>query len=255
MTDPQLEAPVLNTELHAKVTAIIRDDLAREAANGFPFVSTFPNSETFGIPKYFDSLDVAEREKLLDALAHYSILPFSHEIVKEKQTNPVLHKYLRKQPYYGTSYGAGRPSKATLKKRLIAYFTEKGFTCEKDGWVIRFYGKVGDIDATVKMFLDPGLMRQLDFSVGGWMKDDLREQLMTLAVPWTNMLGQVLTHDPPIIDRLSYDTIWTGSQGSSVATCWDLIQEQNLEEILNLFPSILERTSQLATCINALSTL
>ncbi len=51
------------------MAAIIRQDLAEEAAAGFPLLKRFPNSEIASVPGYFTSIAPADREILLDALA------------------------------------------------------------------------------------------------------------------------------------------------------------------------------------------
>ena len=51
--------------LRARIAAIIRQDLAEEAAGGFPLLQRFPNSETASVPGHFTNLSPSDREILL----------------------------------------------------------------------------------------------------------------------------------------------------------------------------------------------
>jgi hypothetical protein len=236
-----------STELQGNIVAIIRDDMAEEAAAGFPLLNMFPNSETAGVPTFFQSIHKSDQEALLDGLAYYSVLPFSHELVKEKDADPLLHKFLNKQPDYGPSYLVGRPRQSALKKLLIERLTRSGFECKKKGTYIYCRGFVGTTEATLKINLDPGLMRQLDYGLCDWMKEDLVKKLKSLS---NGQSGR--THDAPIIDNFSFDHMWTGTKVSSCTSCWDLISESNVEQSIELLSPILLRLAALIDRINAL---
>src|SRR5215469_13577265 len=115
-------------ELRTRITAVIRGDLAREAAGGFPLLRRFPNSETAGVPQHFSRLNRHNQDCLLDALAHFSTLQWSQEMVREKKAHPLLGPYLAKQPSYppGDWYGA-RPKKTLLKKTMIEALSKAGY--------------------------------------------------------------------------------------------------------------------------------
>ncbi|HEY1876919.1 MAG TPA: hypothetical protein VGG66_05590, partial [Rhizomicrobium sp.] len=115
-------------ELHSEIAAVIRHDMAAEAQTGFPLLQRFPNSETACVPPCFARLAKPDQDSLLDALAHYSTLKWSHEIVLEKRAHPVLGPYLAKQPLYPKRdwYGM-RPKKSALKKSIIEALTAAGY--------------------------------------------------------------------------------------------------------------------------------
>src|SRR5208283_1880926 len=101
---PMTEAGTASTEgLRARFAAIVREDLAAETAAGFPLIRRFPNSEVVGAPDYVSRLTEADRGRLLDALAHYSTLWWSHDVVREKKAHPVLGPYLARHPSYPAS--------------------------------------------------------------------------------------------------------------------------------------------------------
>jgi len=94
--------------LRSQIAAIIRHDLAGEATAGFPLLQRFPNSETTGVSGYFAGICRPGREILLDALAYYSTVKWSHEVVRQKMAHPVLGPFLARHPSYppGDWYGA-----------------------------------------------------------------------------------------------------------------------------------------------------
>jgi hypothetical protein len=94
MTETEAATPpranLMLEDLRSRIAAMIRQDLAEEAAAGFPLLQRFPNSETAGVPGYFSRMRQPDREILLDALAHYSTIKWSHDIVREKKAHPHL---------------------------------------------------------------------------------------------------------------------------------------------------------------------
>src|SRR5258708_6075372 len=105
--------------LRSQIAAIVRHDLAEEATAGFPLLHRFPNSETNGVPGYFARMSPPDREILLDALAYYSSVKWSHEVVRQKMAHPVLGPFLARHPSYppGDWYGE-RPKKSLLKRSV-----------------------------------------------------------------------------------------------------------------------------------------
>lgn len=236
----------MSEELRSQIAAIVRRDLAEEAAAGFPLLRRFPNSEIANVPGYFAQLSASDRDILLDALAHYSTLQWSHEVVREKKAHPVLGPYLARRPLYpdGDWYGA-RPKRSALKKAVVARLTEAGFVREK---------QPGRSDANVLEFshpsfaghlivnFDPGLMRQMDFGIRHWLRPDLAKHF-ELPSPRDFI---------PILGWLAYDHLWDG-RGVNNPICWDVIAEENLDETSALVVEILDRLSALAARINALA--
>src|SRR6516164_8584018 len=86
---PTTEARV-SGELRSEIAAVIRHDMAAEADAGFSLLQRFANSETAPVPACFARLARSDQEVLLDALAHYSTLQWSQEIVREKRAHPIL---------------------------------------------------------------------------------------------------------------------------------------------------------------------
>ena len=235
-------------DLRSQIAAIIRQDLAAEADAGFSLLQRFPNSETACVPGAFARLAKPDRESLLDALAHYSTLQWSHEVVREKRAHPVLGPYLAKQPLYPQrDWYAERPKKSALKKSITDALTAAGYVRQKregtlPSSVVEFFHPDTAIRARLIVSFDPGLMRQMDFGFREWLSPRLAKHFQSL--------------DPrafiPVIGWLAYDHLWHGA-GTNNPVCWDLISEQNLEETGHLLVEVLERLIRLGARVNELA--
>jgi hypothetical protein len=235
-------------DLRPQIAAIVRQDMAEEARAGFPLLQRFPNSETACVPGAFARLAKSDQEVLLDALAHYSTVQWSHEIVREKRAHPVLGPYLAKQPLYPQRdwYGM-RPRKSALKKSITEALAAAGYVRVKrdppsPSSVVEFSHPDPAVQARLIVSFDPGLMRQMDFGFREWLRPELSKHFEL--------------HDPrafiPIIGWLAYDHLWHGA-GTNNPVCWDLISEQNLDETGRLLLDVLERLTRLAARINDLA--
>jgi hypothetical protein len=238
----------MSEELRSQIAAIIRQDLAAEADAGFALLQRFPNSETACVPGAFARLAKPDQESLLDALAHYSTLKWSHEIVREKRAHPVLGRYLAKQPLYPKRdwYGE-RPKKSALKKSITEALTAAGYTRIKreppsPSSVVEFSHPDPAIKARLIVNFDPGLMRQMDFGFREWLHPDLAKHFEP----------QNPREFIPAIGWLAYDHMWHGA-GTNNPVCWDLIAQANLEETGRLLVEVLERLTQLAARVNSLA--
>jgi hypothetical protein len=238
---------IMSDELRTRVTAIVRQDLADEAAAGFPLLQRFPNSETAGVPQYYSRLRQHERDSLLDALARYAMIKWSHDIVREKRAHPVLGPYLAKQPVYpqGDWYSE-RPKKLVIKNAAVEALTGAGFTprkreAERPSHVSAFAHPDPSFPGTLLVSFDPGLLRQLDFGYRDWMSPGLAAQF-----------GPLGPRDfIPIMGSLSYDHLWHGA-GTNNPVCWDVITERTLAEAVSALSEALVRLAALAKRINAL---
>lgn len=238
----------MSEELRSRIAGIVRDDLAAEAEAGFPLLRRFPNSETAGVPAYIARLSKANRESLLDALAHYSTVKWSHEVVREKRAHPVLGPYLAKQPLYpsGDWYGE-RSKKSLLKKSVTERLGVAGFVRKKrepasPSDVLEFAHPDPSFAGRLIVSFDPGLLRQMDFGFRDWLCPDLSKHF-ELPNPREFI---------PIIGWLAYDHLWHGA-GTNNPVCWDLVAEKRLEETGGLLVEILERLTTLAARINSLA--
>jgi len=237
----------MSEHLRSRIAAIIRHDLAQEATAGFPLLQRFPNSETAGVPRYFSGMSEPDREILLDALAYYSTIRWSHDVVREKQAHPVLGPFLARQPSYppGDWYGE-RPTKSLLKMAVAEALTKAGFTRKKGQSpqhtdVIQFSHPDPSFEGHLTIHFDPGFPRQMDFGFRHWMRADL-----------TDYFGPLGPRDfVPIIRSLTYDHLWHGA-GTNNPVCWDIITEKNLEEVVCVLVDVLERLAVLAGRINGL---
>jgi hypothetical protein len=234
--------------LRSRIASIVRDDLAAEADAGFPLLRRFPNSETAGVPAYVTRLSKADRESLLDALAHYSMVKWSHEVVREKRAHPVLGPYLAKQPLYPSRdwYGE-RPRKSLLKKSIGARLAAAGFVRKKrepvsSSHVVEFAHPDPSFAARLIVSFDPGLLRQMDFGFRDWLCPDLSKHFQ-LPNPREFI---------PTVSWLAYDHLWHGA-GTNNPVCWDLVAEDGLEETGCLLVEVLERLTALAARINNLA--
>jgi len=241
------------TQTQREIVSIIRDDLTKELAEGFPLLSTFPNSETLGVKEFFSDLAPSDQQALIDELAYYSVLPFSYELLKRKGANPLLRKFTYKQPSYGSSFMVGRPQKSALKKSLVESLTRDGFDCTKNGSSVFAHGIIGGASATVWMHFNPGGMRQFYFGVSDWMNANLVQELAPLTVKLPHPFAGELVYEVPIIAGLSYDQLWTGTPASPCNTAWDLVSEANLETSVNAFESALKRLGSIVERINVLN--
>jgi hypothetical protein len=235
----------MSAALRAKIAAIIRADLAEEAAAGFPLLRRLPDSETASVPDAFLAMNEAERESLLDALAHYSTVKWSHEVVKEKQAHPVLGRYLYRGHKFGPGdpYGRERPSKSLLRSLVTAKLAAAGFTRQKGRPnILEFGWAAGPPGSRLYVDLDPGLLRQMDYGLKDWMHADLIEHFD----------AQGPRDFVPVIRNLSYEHLWDG-HGVSGTVCWDFMTESTAEAYIDLLPEILRRLVALAERINALS--
>ncbi|MGA7324228.1 MAG: hypothetical protein WBX25_07050 [Rhodomicrobium sp.] len=234
--------------LPAQIASIIREDLAAEAAAGFRLLRRFPNSETASVPEYFSRLNDVERDTLLDALAHYSTIQWSHEVAREKKAHPVLGRFLSRRPLYPNSdwYGE-RPKKSLIKKLAIENLARAGFEHLKGlppgrSDVLYFTHIKNALAGKLLVDLNPGNIRQMDYGFQDWMDIDL-----------VKCFGPLGPRDfIPIVSRLAYDHLWDG-HGVSNPICWDLITASNVEECMSLLPSILDRLMSLADRINGLA--
>jgi hypothetical protein len=232
----------------ARMAATIRKDLAEEAAAGFPLLKRFLNSEIASVPGYFANITPADREILLDALAHYSTIKWSHDIVREKQAHPVLGPYLARRPLYppGDWYGE-RPRKSALKKSVVDRLAQAGFVRKKQqvrshADVMEFSHPDLSFEGHLILSFDPGLLRQMDFGFRDWVRGGLKQQF-ELPDPRAFI---------PIIGFLAYDHLWDG-HGTNNPVCWDVITTNNLEKIGDLVVEVLNRLSVLAARINGLA--
>ena len=234
-------------DLRSQFAAIIRQDMAAEADAGFPLLRRFPNSETASVPGVFARLAKPDQESLLDALAHYSTVQWSYDIVREKRAHPVLGPYLAKQPLYPKRDWHGeRPKKSALKKSITEALTAAGFVRQKQeapppSGIVEFAHPDAAVQARLIVSFNPGLMRQMDFGFREWLLPRLAKHF--------------LLQDPrafiPVIGWLAYDHLWHGA-GTNNPICWDLISEANLEETGRLLVEVLERLTHLAARINGL---
>jgi hypothetical protein len=238
----------MSEELRSQIAAVIRRDLAAEAEAGFPLLRRFPNSETASVPGYFAALNPPEREVLLDALAHYSTIQWSHEVVREKKAHPVLGRFLARQPVYPAGDWHGeRPKKSVLKKSIVERLSRAGYVRRKQegyshAYVMEFSHPDPSFEGRLIVSFDPGLLRQMDFGFRDWMRPGLKK---TFALPEPRDFI-------PIIGWLAYDHLWDG-HGTNNPVCWDVISEKHLEETGDLVVDVLSRLSRLAARINGLA--
>jgi hypothetical protein len=244
-TPPQ--ANLMSEDLRSRIAAMIRQDLAEQAAAGFPLLQRFPNSEMAGVPGYFSRMSQPDREILLDALAYYSTIKWSHDIVREKQAHPVLGPFLARQPSYppGDWYGE-RPKKSLLKRTVVEKLADAGFARTKSqsrpADIVEFSHPDPSFQGYLLISFDPGFPRQMDFGFRDWMRADL-----------------IMSFEPlgprdfiPVMRSLTYYHLWHGA-GTNNPICWDVITEKNLDQTACVLADVLERLAVLARRINALS--
>ena len=235
-------------DLRNRIVAAIRADLADEAARGFPLVGRFPNSETAGLPAYFDRLSAEERDRLLNALALHATHQWSYAFNQELQADPVVRGLRYLKPLYpeGDWYG-GRPKKTALKKAVAQSLVENGYVrvkLETPGAadVMKFAHPDPEFQGWLSLFFDPGFPRQVDFGFRNWLRADLLREFPPLAP------RDII----PALSNLNYDLLWRGSATSN-PICWDVITEANLDETLDTLVETLARLTALAKRVNAIS--
>jgi hypothetical protein len=247
MIEPETVARPPAEVLRAKIAGMVRADLAEEAAAGFSLVGRFPNSETASVPGHFEGFSASDKEILLDALAHYSTVQWSHEVVREKSAHPVLRRFLARRPIYppGDWYGA-RPKKSALKKAMSEALTKAGYARIKEpnlpADLLRFSHPDPAFAGRLFISFDPGFPRQMDFGLNDWLRADLARHF---ELPDARAFI-------PIIRQLAYDHLWDG-HGVNNPICWDVVVEKDLEETGRLLVEVLQRLATLAARINGLA--
>jgi hypothetical protein len=249
MTDAEADATSASTErLRARIAAVIREDLAAERAAGFPLVWRFPNSELASVPDAFARLDDADQNRLLDALAHFSTLWWSHELVRDREAHPILGPYLHRRPKYpDVDWFGGRPKKAALKKAVMTMLAEAGYDRQKiegaKGTEVVVYAHSDQtFPGRLLVHFDSALMRQMEFGFRDWLAPSHKAHFSS-ANPRAFM---------PIVGVLAYDHLWDG-HGTNNPVCWDLITEANLDESIATMRKALERLTALGKRVNALT--
>jgi hypothetical protein len=116
---------------------------------------------------------------LIDALAHYSTLWWSHDLVREKKAHPILGPYLVRSPVYpaGDWYGA-RPKERLLKTSVMEMLAEVGYARKAiDGArgtdVVEYRHPDPAFAARLIVHFDPGLIRQMEFGFRDWLSHGL----------------------------------------------------------------------------------
>jgi hypothetical protein len=237
----------MSEQLRSRVAAIIREDLAEDMRAGFPLLGRFPNSETASIPDFVAALSAAERETMLDALAHYATRRWDVAQSREKQNNSAIPRLGRPQPRYpdGDWYGA-RPKKTALKRAVADKLAAAGFVRRKrEGGGSSDWQEYAHPDSafpgTLCLSFDPGFPRQLSYGYRDWLRGELLGQFPPLGA------RDII----PAITSLNYDVLWR-CEATSSAICWDVITDANLEATLDVLIETLDRLYRLAARINAL---
>ena len=238
----------LTENLRARIAAVVREDLAAEAAAGFPLLRRFPNSEIASVPGCVSRLAEPDRARLIDVLAHYSTLWWSYDVVLERKARPILGPYLARSPAYpaGDWYGA-RPKKRLLKTSVMEMLTEIGYARQtiegaRGTDVVEYRHPDPAFAARLIVDFDPGLIRQMDFGFRDWLSHGLAARF-----------GSPSPREfIPIVGVLAYDHLWDG-RGVNNPVCWDLITEDNLAETLATMRAALERLTALGQRINGLA--
>jgi hypothetical protein len=235
-------------QARSEIAGMIRSDMAEEASAGFPLLMRFPNSETMGIPGYFSRLSPADRDALLGALAHFSTVQWSHDIVREKKAHKVLGPFLARQPTYpaGDWYG-DRPRKTQLKKAVMDELTRAGYVRSsaagnRPSDVVELIHPDRTFSGYLLLSFDPGFPRQLDFGFRNWLHPSLCSSFPPLG-PRDFI---------PILHSLTYDHLWHGA-GTNNPICWDVITESNLDKTVIALREALDRLTALAGRINHLA--
>src|SRR5436853_5516403 len=98
------------SDLQSNIFAVVRKELAQEAAAGFPRLRLIPQTDFIWFLDYFAGLAATEREALLDALARHGMMAFfPRQRTGEQEIAPALarlgERRLRPGSKGGTRYG------------------------------------------------------------------------------------------------------------------------------------------------------
>ena len=269
----------IDPDLLSSIEALVREELGREAAAGFPKLTRIPSIGVIRFLDYFASLPQAEHTPLLDALARLGAMHFfpspliakAHEQVRT--TNPALFRMgaAMKSPVFifGLRYEGLRMSKAILNDpESLAHMKQTRSTLDFQPRDDPPKELVSDPDIRhVQTAKAPLLRKLLNQSLttllgvkavkqpGGDIVYDgsVRGTPLKVRITFSNLYAQMhyavtaKIHARNILaQQLTYETLWGTNTG------WDYLTEENaarsidlLSELLAILAGFMERIASM----------
>src|SRR6266851_982519 len=267
------------SDQQAKVIALLRADFAEEAAAGFPRLKRIPCTTIFSLLDYYDSLNNAERQALLDGLARFgSDGFFPREAIVGQARVAEMEAHPGFGPYYKTMNSSGEfrsGLRYTDVKMLVGM--SKCQEIQEAGGIEAFYRNLAVADLAMqprpdllpdKNNIRPAKSPLLRKLVDATLRPLLPEQgkqaggnllysgplgsgVASVWVDFGSIMGQIcygvsVTNTPHTIRmrRLSFEGLWFQHGG------WNYLTEENAEQSIALLPELIEYLVRLADRVN-----
>ena len=261
------------------IAALVRAELAEEAASGFPTLGRIPSTGTVKFLDHFETLGPADRNSLLDALGQLGALHFfpapliakAHEQLRT--TDPALGRFqdaMRSRAFaYGLRYVDLRMARAMLndpESRAQMARTRSTLDFEpRDDLPESLVGStdIRDIQTVkapqLRKLLNPMLKERLGAKPqkrpGGELvyEGKIGDIALRVSIIFSNLYAQMtyaitwsVRERHLLAQRLSYETLWGSHTG------WDCLTEENAARSIDLLDHLLLRLAQLFEQILAL---
>jgi hypothetical protein len=268
------------SDQQARVIALLRADFAEEAAAGFPRLKRIPSTLIFSLLDYYDSLNDAERQALLDGLTRFGsdVLfpnegPVGQARVAEMNAHPGFGRYYQAL-HTSSEFRTGL--RYTDVKMLVSM--SKCTEIQDAGGLEGFYKNLGASDLAMKprpdLLPDKNNIRPAKSPLLRKLVDAVLKPLLPekekqgggsflysgplgsgVVSVWldfgSSFMGQLrygvsVTNTPHTIRvrRLSYESLWCQHGG------WDYLTEENAERTIALLPELIRQVAKLADRIN-----
>jgi hypothetical protein len=267
------------SDQQAKIIALLRAEFAEEAAAGFPRLKRIPHTSIFSLLDYYDSLNNAQHQALLDGLARFGSDLF---FPREAKAGQARVAEMEAHPGFGPYYKSMNSSPAfrtglryTDVKMLVAM--SKCKEVQDEGGIEGFYANRATSNLAMqprsdllpdKSDIRPAKSPLLRKIVDAVLKPLLPEKEKQgggnflysgplgsgeadVAVDFGSIMGQLrygvsVTNTPHTIPMrlLYFEALWFQHGG------WDYLTEENAERSIALMPELIQYLVRLADRIN-----
>jgi hypothetical protein len=271
------------SDQRAGVIETLRAEFAEEAAAGFPHLKRIPCTAVFSLLDYYDSLNDAEKQTLLDGLARFgSDVFFPREALVGQARVAEMNAHPGFGPYYHAVHSSSdfRTGLRYTDVKMLVGMSK----CEEvqDAGGIEAYFKIQgapDLAMTPRPDLlpdkndirpaKPPLLRKLvdavlkpllqekekqggaSFLYSGPLGSGVVSVSLDLGTSYMGQLryGVSVTNTPHtvLVRRISYESLWCQHMG------WDYLTEENAERSIAVLPELIKHVAKLADRINGVS--
>jgi hypothetical protein len=258
-------------DLRSKVVALMRAELAQEAAAGFPRLSRIPQTDIIWFLDYFGGLSVADRESLLDALAVASAPSFFPQRAGAAQeTHPAIAR-LRETRTRPGSKGGTRYTSVKMMSMDPSFREPRGYhqTWQQNFTALNFQPRADLLPdlSQLKAAKAPLVRKLVNASMARLFAANKENQPggacnyvghfnnsnLTVWVDFGSMLGQLrygvslrnAAYKLPV-SRLSYERFWDAHLG------WDYLTDENAPRSVDFFAEQVVYLAGVAERLNGL---